>query len=210
MNKQEIEISIDDVILKGILSIPTNPLALVIFAHGAGSSRLSPRNNYVAEVLNKAGLATLLFDLLTEKEDFEFENRFDIPLLTKRLIDVTKWIKDNEDLKDLNIGYFGSSTGSASAIIAATKILEDIKALVSRGGRPDLAKDYLSKLKSPTLLMVGGNDDVVIDLNEEVFNQLNCEKKLEIIPDATHLFEEPGALEKVAELAKDWFLMYLI
>ncbi len=209
MTEREIEISVKEVTLKGILSIPDETGSLVIFAHGAGSSRFSPRNNYVAQILNEAGLSTLLFDLLTEKEDFVYENRFDIPLITKRLIAVTNWVMKNEETQELNIGYFGSSTGSASALIAAERLSEQIKAVVSRGGRPDLAKDYLSKVKSPTLLLVGGNDDIVVDLNEEAFDLLNCEKKLEIIPDATHLFEEPGALEKVAELAKDWFLNHL-
>ncbi len=207
--KKTVKIPIDSIELEGILKIPENPKSLVIFSHGAGSSRLSPRNNYVADVLNKVGIATLLFDLLTEEEDEVYENRFDIPRLTERLIATTEWVKKQAELKDLSMGYFGSSTGAASALNAAAELGESIKAVVSRGGRPDLSLPNLPNVKSPTLLIVGGWDDVVIGMNEEALAAITCGKKLEIVPEATHLFEEPGKLEEAAELASKWFQKYL-
>jgi len=199
--------------LSGNLTIPENPVALVLFAHGSGSSRHSPRNQFVARTLNRAGLGTLLFDLLTPEEEAldirTREHRFNINLLAERLVHATKWATQQEQTRDLRIGYFGSSTGGAAALVAAAKLPQDVGAVVSRGGRPDLAGDFLPKVQAPTLLIVGSNDDVVIELNERARDQMRCEVKLEIIPGATHLFEEPGALEKVAKLASDWFLLHL-
>lgn len=203
-----VEIPVDSVFLEGILTIPEKSQGVVIFAHGSGSSRLSPRNNFVAKVMRKAGLSTLLFDLLTEEEDRIYANRFDIHLLAQRLIAVTKWFKKHSVSKKLNIGYFGSSTGSAAALIAASDLGKTIAAVVSRGGRPDLAKDILDKVQSPTLLIVGGNDFQVIKLNQLALELLTSEKKLEIITGATHLFEEPGALEEVARLTAEWFVRH--
>ncbi|MCL5094068.1 MAG: dienelactone hydrolase family protein [Patescibacteria group bacterium] len=208
--KKEIEIIVNAVVLRGILALPKGTKSLVIFAHGAGSSRLSPRNNYVASVLQKRGIGTLLFDLLTEEEDVIFENRFDIDLITDRLIKTTDWFFKNPETKGLSCGYFGASTGAAAALEAAAYFGERIKAIVSRGGRPDLANiAKFPKIKAPTLLVVGAEDFVVIELNKETARYLLIPKKIEIIPYATHLFEEPGALEKVAELAADWFKKYL-
>lgn len=202
-NKEK-SVEIDSVTLGGILNLSKNAKGVVIFAHGSGSSRFSPRNNFVARVLQKAGLGTLLFDLLTEKEDTVYERRFDIDLLADRLVKATKWF--SKDHKNFKIGYFGASTGAAAALQAATEIKVD--AIVSRGGRPDLAKN-LEKVKAPTLLIVGGYDDVVIELNNKAYEKIKVKKKLVIVPKATHLFEEPGALEKVADLAKKWFVKYL-
>jgi dienelactone hydrolase len=211
MNKEEkeVKIPINSIKLDGILGIPKNAKGIVIFAHGSGSSRFSPRNNFVARELRKVGLATLLFDLLTEEEDLIYENRFNIKLLAERLITVTKWVKANDEIKNLKIGYFGASTGAAAALQASTKI-EDIKAIVSRGGRPDLVLDYLPKVKAATLLIVGELDKYVIELNKIAYEKLKAEKELIIIPGASHLFEEPGKLEEVSRLAKDWFLKFLI
>ncbi len=210
INKEvkEVKIPINSIKLDGILGIPKNAKGIVIFAHGSGSSRFSPRNNFVARELRKAGLATLLFDLLTEKEDLIYENRFNINLLAERLITVTKWVKANDETKNLKIGYFGASTGAAAALQASTKI-EDIKAIVSRGGRPDLVLDYIPKVKAATLLIVGELDEYVIELNKIAYEKLKAEKELIIIPGASHLFEEPGKLEEVSRLAKDWFLKFL-
>jgi putative phosphoribosyl transferase len=194
-NHRTVSIQINGVILKGNLVVPQNPIGLVIFSHGSGSSRLSPRNNYVAEVLQKNHLATLLFDLLTEDEDKIYENRFNIDLLTLRLIDVTQWAQHTQEIQNLPIAYFGASTGAASALKAAAFFDADIKSIISRGGRPDLVLKDLDKVTAPTLLIVGGWDDIVIELNEKAYQKLQCEKKLEIIPNATHLFEEPGKLE---------------
>ena len=186
---------------------------LVLFAHGSGSSRHSPRNQFVARTLNDAGLATLLFDLLTQEEEAidmqTRELRFNIQLLAERLIQATKWAKQQPETCDLRIGYFGSSTGGAAALVTAAHVPQDASAVVSRGGRPDLAGEALPKVQAPTLLIVGGNDDIVIELNEQARDKMHCEVKLEIIPGATHLFEEPGALEKVGRLASDWFLLHL-
>jgi len=207
--KQLVRIPIDSLTLFGDLVIPPQTRGLVIFAHGSGSGRQSPRNVYVAEAINKKGIGTLLFDLLTEEEDLIYENRFNIPLLAQRLKAVTKWLKSQKQFKDLKIGYFGASTGAAAALIAAADLGEEIKAVVSRGGRPDLALDYLEKVKAPTLLLVGSHDYGVIELNEEALEKIKAEKKLSLIPGATHLFEEPGALEEVARQATEWFLKYL-
>jgi putative phosphoribosyl transferase len=207
-----VSIHINDILLEAELFIPEHANGLVVFAHGSGSSRHSPRNKAVAHVLNSAGIATLLVDLLTAKED-EIDQvnaafRFDIPLLAQRLMAVTDWAKANPNLQPLKIGYFGASTGAGAALIAAAELPDTIAAVVSRGGRPDLAGDKLPLVKAPTLLIVGGRDEVVIELNQHAQQHLTVINKLEIIPNATHLFPEPGALEKVAELAKDWFLQW--
>lgn len=207
--QKQVNIALNGLNFEGNLAIPQRARGLVVFAHGSGSSRLSPRNNFVAEVLRKASLGTLLFDLLTEEEDEVYENRFDIPLLAERLTSVTHWIQEQPNIDDLSLGYFGASTGAAAALRAAADLGKEIYAVVSRGGRPDLAKDVLNKVKSPTLLIVGGDDEPVIELNQLAFELLNTEKKLEIVPGATHLFEEPGTLEKVATLAAEWFIKYL-
>jgi len=204
-----IEIELDGLALKGNLSIPENAIGMVVFSHGSGSSRLSPRNKYVAKVLNENGLATLLFDLLTEDEDRIYENRFNIDLITMRLIDVTQWVQNQKESKDLVIGYFGASTGAASALRAAVFYKNDIGAVVSRGGRPDLAMQELNKVTAPTLLIVGGWDHQVIQLNQKAYQELKCNRKLEIVPEASHLFEEPGKLQQVAEIAADWFKKWL-
>ena len=209
----EIRLQAERAILSGSLTIPENAVALVLFAHGGGSSRHSPRNQFVARTLNDAALATLLFDLLTPEEEAmdlnTREHRFNIRLLAERLVHATRWAKQQEETRGLRIGYFGSSTGGAAALVAAAQLSEGIGAIVSRGGRPDLAGDALSKVHAPTLLIVGGNDDIVIELNEMARDQMRCEAKLVIIPGATHLFEEPGALEQVAKFASDWFVLHL-
>jgi putative phosphoribosyl transferase len=210
----DVQIPAERAVLSGNLTIPENAVALFLFAHGSGSSRHSPRNQFVARTLNGAGLGTLLFDLLTPEEEaldtYTREHRFNISLLTERLVHATKWAREEAHTRDLRIGYFGSSTGGAAALVAAAELPQDVVAVVSRGGRPDLAGDALSKVQAPTLLIVGGNDDVVIELNEMARDRMRCEVKLEIIPGATHLFEEPGALEQVAKLASDWFLLHVI
>ena len=209
----ELQIPTGRAVLSGNLTIPENAKALVLFAHGSGSSRHSPRNQFVARTLNRAGLGTLLFDLLTPEEEardsYTREHRFNIGLLAERLVHATKWSRQQEEMRDLRIGYFGSSTGGAAALVGAAELPQDVGAVVSRGGRPDLAGDALPKVQAPTLLIVGGNDDIVIELNEMARDQMRCEVKLEIIPGATHLFEEPGGLEQVAKLASDWFALYL-
>lgn len=205
---QPIMIALQDAQLEGDISLPSGAHGLVIFAHGSGSSRLSPRNIYVAHYLNRLYLGTLLFDLLTEEEDKDPQARFDIALLAKRLTDVTRWVKQEQFGKH-PLGFFGASTGSAAALIAASDLPGEIGAVVSRGGRPDLAFEGLARVQAATLLIVGGNDFGVIDLNKQAYKFLTCEKKLAIVPGATHLFEEPGALEQVAKFAGDWFLKYL-
>jgi dienelactone hydrolase len=207
--QKEVKILIGSVNLEGTLAIPETADGIVIFAHGSGSSRRSPRNNFVAKVLFDAGIATLLFDLLTEEEDEVYETRFNIPLLTERLKIATEWIMKQKETRKMKIGYFGASTGAASALEAAAAFDDQIKAIVSRGGRPDLAMDYLPNVKSPTLLIVGGWDEPVIDMNQAAYAQMNCKKELKIVPEATHLFEESGKLEEAAELAKKWFIKYL-
>lgn len=194
----------------GDLAVPQEAKGLVIFSHGSGSSRLSPRNRFVAEHLQRSGFATLLLDLLTQQEDQRRENRFDVPLLTTRLIAAVNWLQQNELTGDLRYGFFGASTGAASALGAAAALGGDIiDAVVSRGGRPDLAGDILPDVQAPTLLIVGGLDEQVLALNIQAQEQLQCIKDLELVPDATHLFEEPGALEMAAQLATDWFRKYL-
>ena len=209
----EVQIPAGRAVLSGNLTIPENAMAFVLFAHGSGSSRHSPRNQLVACTLNRAGLGTLLFDLLTPEEEaldiHTREHRFNIGLLAERLGHATKWTRQQDEIRDLRIGYFGSSTGGAAALVAAAELPQDIGAVVSRGGRPDLAGNALPKVQAPTLLIVGGNDDIVIELNEMARAQMRCEAKLEIIPGATHLFEEPGALEQVAKLASDWFVNHI-
>ncbi|MCX6990056.1 MAG: dienelactone hydrolase family protein [Chlamydiae bacterium] len=198
-----------DVILEGMLKIPPSAQGLVLFAHGSGSSRLSPRNNYVADILNNAGLATLLIDLLSKQEDEIYQTRFDINLLTDRLNMVIQWLKKQPNTQNLELGIFGSSTGAAAALRVASELGREIKAVVSRGGRPDLAMDTINRVTAPTLFIVGENDFAVIELNQEAYVHLTCFKKFEIIQNATHLFEEPGCLEEVARLAKEWFNKYL-
>ncbi len=204
-----VHIQVDSIILEGSLEIPKGAKSLVLFAHGSGSSRFSPRNNFVAQILRQAKISTLLIDLLTEKEDEIYENRFNIDLLTDRLLAVTRWLKEQSQTKDLKIGYFGASTGAAAALKAAAKLSSKIGAIVSRGGRPDLAEDDLDRVEAPTLLIVGGNDYVVLDLNKNAYEKIRTVKEMAVIPGATHLFEERGALDEVAKLAKDWFLKYL-
>jgi len=209
----EMQIQMGPEVLSGNLNIPRDAVALVVFAHGSGSSRNSPRNQFVARTLNDAGLATLLFDLLAPEEEAidmrTREHRFNIGLLAGRLVHATRWARQQKQTRDLRMGYFGSSTGGAAALVAAAEIPQDIGAVVSRGGRPDLAGDALPKVQAPTLLIVGGNDDVVIELNEMARDQMRCEVKLEIIPGATHLFEEAGAIDEVARLACNWFEQHL-
>lgn len=204
-----IKIKADENELEGMLDIPDKPKGIVLFAHGSGSGRFSPRNNFVAQVLHQGNHATLLIDLLTSQEDKIYENRFNIPLLTKRLILAIHWLKKNPSSKSLPLGIFGASTGAAAALEAAAALGDEIKAVVSRGGRPDLAANVLDKVTSPSLFIVGGDDFGVIELNQGAFTLLNCTKKFEIIPGATHLFEEPGALEQVASLANKWFTKFL-
>ncbi len=200
-----VQIPLKSVTLEGDLEIPEHAVGIVIFAHGSGSSRHSPRNKMVAEELNQAGHATLLFDLLTEEEDQDGEMRFNIDLLTERLVEVAEFLKTNPKTKSLKLGFFGASTGAAAALKAAAHLKQKASAVVSRGGRADLAGASLPQVIAPTLLIVGGDDTVVIDLNNQAFAELNCEKKLEIIEGASHLFEEPGTLAQVAGLATKWF-----
>lgn len=206
---QDVEIRIDGLVLPGILGLPPGARGLVVFAHGSGSSRLSPRNTFVARVLQQAGLGTLLFDLLTEAEDRVYERRFDIDLITERLVKTTQWVTAQPETRDLALGYFGASTGAAAALKAAARLGAPIKAVVSRGGRPDLVLDVLPEVSAPVLLIVGQADAVVIDLNRKAYERLSATKKLELIPGASHLFEEPGTLEKAADLAAAWFQRYL-
>ena len=201
------------VTLEGNLARPEDARGVVLFAHGSGSSRLSPRNRHVARVLNEAALATLLVDLLTPEEEAidarTAHLRFDISLLAERLVAATDWLADHPDTRSLRVGYFGASTGAAAALVAAAVRAAAVGAVVSRGGRPDLAGRALALVRAPTLLIVGGRDEQVLELNREALRQLSCEKRLEIVPGATHLFEEPGALDLVALLARDWFQRYL-
>lgn len=203
--ERTITIEADNVRLAGTLAIPEGAPGIVLFAHGSGSSRFSPRNRFVAEALQKASIATLLTDLLTEDEDAVYETRFDIELLTKRLESVVQWIESRPETRTLPVGLFGASTGAASALKVAARRGKRIASVVSRGGRPDLAMDELGMVVSPTLLVVGGEDREVIQLNEAAYRALRCEKEITIVEGATHLFEEPGALEQVAELALGWF-----
>ncbi|MBU7578785.1 MAG: dienelactone hydrolase family protein [Flavihumibacter sp.] len=205
-----VSIPIQDVVVEGELMIPEQAGGVVIFSHGSGSSRMSPRNQLMAGYLHQHKIGTLLFDLLTWEEDLLYQNRFDIGLLTNRLIGATKWLEGLPFMQELRLGYFGASTGAASALNAAS-ILPQIRAVVSRGGRPDLAgAKALSQLKAPVLLIVGGLDEEVLQMNEQAAARMVCEKRIEIVPGATHLFEEKGAMEKVGELAISWFETYLL
>lgn len=195
--------------LRGILAAPPAACGAVVFAHGSGSGRHSPRNQYVARVLQEGGLATLLIDLLEEDEEEDREKVFDVELLAERLQAAADWLGGETATRNLPLGYFGASTGAAAALIAAARHPAVVRAVVSRGGRPDLAAECLRDVAAPTLLIVGGNDHVVIELNRQAFALLQCEKELKIVPGATHLFPEPGALEQVARLAEDWFLRHL-
>ena len=213
MHDVDVQIPANSTQLEGELKVPSSATGIVLFAHGSGSSRHSPRNQYVASVIRNVGVGTLLFDLLTrEEEAIDIQTRhlrFDIDLLARRLVDATNWIKQEPTLRHLRVGYFGSSTGGGAALVAAAMVGEEIGAVVSRGGRPDLAGEALQRVKSPTLLIVGGYDEQVIEMNEEAYAQLRCQKELEIVPGATHLFEEPGTLEEVAHLAAQWFQKHL-
>jgi len=217
---QPVRIPTGEVMLDGELNVPKGARGVVLFAHGSGSSRFSPRNQYVARVIRDAGIGTLLFDLLTREEeavDLRTRHlRFDIDLLAERLVDATRWLEQEADRitveaspEHLRPGYFGSSTGGGAALVAAAKLGEAVGAVVSRGGRPDLAGPALAQVKSPTLLIVGGHDEPVIEMNEAARAQLRCENELKIVPGATHLFEEPGTLEEVARLAAEWFRQHL-
>jgi putative phosphoribosyl transferase len=209
-----VRVAAGPVFLDGDLSLPEGARGIVLFAHGSGSSRLSPRNRQVAQLLNQANLATLLVDLLTSEEEAvdlrTAQLRFDIELLAERLVGVTDWVAENPETRHLRLGYFGASTGAGAALVAAAERPESVGAVVSRGGRPDLAGSALSRVRAPTLLIVGGNDVQVIALNWAALAQLHCEKQLVIVPGATHLFEEPGALNQVALLARDWFERHLV
>jgi len=210
---REVWIPADSIMLPGELSVPGRAEGLVLFAHGSGSSRHSQRNQSVAQVIREAGIGTLLLDLLTrEEERIDLQTRhlrFDIALLARRLVGATKWLKKQKETASLRIGYFGASTGGAAALIAAAEMGDEVGAVVSRGGRPDMAGEALPRVVSPTLLIVGGSDEVIIRLNEEAIGKLLCVKELKIVPGATHLFEESGKLEEVARLAADWFQRYL-
>jgi dienelactone hydrolase len=208
-SSREVELPIGHEAVGADLMVPPEPKGIVVFAHGSGSSRHSPRNRLVAATLQRAGMATLLLDLLTPSEEHRDlrtrEHRFDIALLADRLLIATRWVVGQEDLAYLRVGYFGASTGAAAALVAAARLKNAVGAVVSRGGRPDLAGDTLPAVMAPTLLIVGGDDDVVIPLNEEAMHRMRCDRALAIVPGASHLFEEPGALERVCELATDWF-----
>lgn len=197
------------VTLEGILAVPPDARGVVLFAHGSGSGRFSPRNNFVARVLQEGGIATLLIDLLTQEEAEDRRLVFDIDLLAERLLDATAWLRGQRETTGLPIGYFGASTGAAAALQAAAREGTNIAAVVSRGGRPDLAAEYLPRVKAPTLLIVGGHDEPVLELNRAAHDLLLCEKELVVVPGATHLFEEPGALEEVARLAREWFQRHM-
>lgn len=207
--EQPVRIKIDTVTLDGTLGLPEQAKGVVIFAHGSGSSRLSPRNTYVARVLQEGGIGTLLFDLLTREEDRIYEQRFDIDLLSRRLVEATRWLAARPELKEAALGYFGASTGAAAALQGAAQLGTVIKAVVSRGGRPDLAMPYLEKVLAPTLLIVGELDEQILQLNRQALARLAGEKELAVVPGATHLFEEPGTLEQVASLAQNWFIRHL-
>ncbi|MDR7579997.1 MAG: dienelactone hydrolase family protein [Armatimonadota bacterium] len=213
MEEQAVRVPLDGAGVFGDLSVPRGARGLVLFAHGSGSSRFSPRNRFVARRLQERGLATLLLDLLTAQEEQEDAGtgryRFDVTLLADRLLRAVAWTANHDDLRGLRVGLFGASTGAAAALRAAAADPEGVAAVVSRGGRPDLAREVLLLVRAPTLLIVGGADEPVLQLNREAFRLLTCEKRLEVVPGAGHLFEEPGALERVADLAADWFARYL-
>jgi putative phosphoribosyl transferase len=205
----EVELPAGPARLAGRLTIPGGAAGLVVFAHGSGSSRHSPRNQYVAGVLGEAGMGTLLFDLLSVAEEVDRANVFDIDLLARRLVEVTRWLRDRPVARDLPVGYFGASTGAAAALWAAAELGPEVAAVVSRGGRPDLAGARLAEVAAPTLLVVGGHDEVVLDLNRRAQALMRCESRLAVVPGATHLFEEPGTLQQAAGLARDWFVDHL-
>lgn len=207
--RRRASISVDSVTLPGDLVLPASPVGAVVFAHGSGSGRLSPRNLQVAARLNAAGLATLLFDLLTEEEALDRRNVFNVALLAGRLGAASRWMHNDAETAALPMGYFGASTGAAAALWAASELGDDVHAIVSRGGRPDLAAPRLSLVRAPTLLIVGGADTIVLELNRKALADLGCESELAVVPEAGHLFEEPGALESVAELATGWFVRHL-
>jgi len=213
VEEQAVRIPLDGAGVFGDLSVPRGAKGLVLFAHGSGSSRFSPRNRFVARRLQERGLATLLLDLLTAQEEQEDTGtgryRFDVTLLADRLLRAVAWTANHDDLRGLRVGLFGASTGAAAALRAAAADPEGVAAVVSRGGRPDLAREVLPLVRAPTLLIVGGADEPVLQLNREAFRLLTCEKRLEVVPGAGHLFEEPGALDRVADLAADWFARYL-
>lgn len=206
LRDDEVHVAVDDVVVAGHLTVPQRPRGVVVFAHGSGSSRHSPRNRYVADVLVSAGFATLLFDLLTPAEELNRANVFDIELLARRLIGVTVWLRTQDDTAGLQVCYFGASTGGGAALRAAADPQVDIAAVVSRGGRPDLAGAWLPRVDAATLLIVGGRDETVLELNKQAAAAMTAECKIAVVLGATHLFEEPGALEQVAELARDWFV----
>jgi putative phosphoribosyl transferase len=205
----DVRIPAGHVHLEGTLDLPIDSSRIVLFAHGSGSSRFSPRNRFVAKELSQCGIGTLLLDLLTEGEDIAYQNRFDIDLLSRRLTYVIDWLNTRPELKNASVGLFGASTGAAAALEAAAGNPGKIRAVVSRGGRPDLADEHLYLVRCPTLLIVGGRDEEVLELNDAAFRNLTCEKQLRVVPGATHLFEEPGKLEQVAHLAAEWFERYL-
>jgi len=205
-----VKIEMDSVTLEGMLEMPQDAQGVVLFAHGSGSSRFSPRNQYVARVLRENSMGTLLMDLLEESESQDRNNVFNIDLLAARVMGADAWVRSNEDTSGLPVGFFGASTGAAAALVAASKLGRDVSAVVSRGGRPDLAMEYLPAVTAPVLLIVGGDDWPVISMNKEAMERLPGTKELRIVPGATHLFEEPGALEQVAQLASEWFSRYLV
>ncbi len=209
MFDQDVRIPVGEGWVEGRLTVPGDAIAVVVFAHGSGSGRHSPRNRFVAEVLQRAGLATLLLDLLTPGEEVVRANVFDIDLLARRLVEATRWLTTRPETAGLRVVYFGASTGAGAALRAATSSEVSIAAVVSRGGRPDLAGSALTAVRSPTLLIVGGHDHEVLDLNREAARTMPCEVTVEVVPGATHLFGEPGALEQVAELARDWLVAQL-
>jgi pimeloyl-ACP methyl ester carboxylesterase len=209
VRSMQVQIPLDGIPHSGDLIIPEAATGIVVFAHGSGSSRLSPRNRFVADTLHHATLATLLFDLLTEAEDRDYLNRFNIDLLADRLLGATAWVADEPALRGLKVGYFGASTGAAAALMAAAIGEHRIDAIVSRGGRPDLAATYLPRVQAPTMLIVGGFDEEVLALNRQAYALLRTTRTLEVVPGATHLFEEPGTLEQAAELATAWFARHL-
>jgi len=207
---EEVEVHAGTVLLSGHLTLPGGARSVVMFAHGSGSSRHSPRNQFVASVLNRDRLGTLLFDLLTAEEELDRANVFDITLLARRLAEVTLWLRSELKMRHTRVGYFGASTGAGAALLAAAEPHAQIGAVVSRGGRPDLAASRLGEVRAPTLLIVGGRDELVLELNRKAKAQLRCENRLAIVPEATHLFEEPGALEIVADMASSWFTRHLL
>jgi putative phosphoribosyl transferase len=207
--EREVAITVGDTVVRGTLVLPDAAAAAVVFAHGSGSSRFSPRNQYVGRVLNEAGLATLLVDLLDEQEADDRVRVFDIPLLANRLRSAAGWLSAQPETAPMRLGYFGASTGAGAALLAAGHEPDSVGAIVSRGGRPDLARDVLPRVTAPTRLIVGGNDEIVIELNREAYDLLKCPRQLDVIPGASHLFTEPGTLEKVARLAREWFLHHL-